>query len=105
MAQYNNGQNTPEGPMMSFLFGAVAGALAVIFLDKDMRNKVENKLYDTTKKVKDTAFDLKDQAQDQVKGALDAAQDKIEAVKGDDHETANSKGGKRARSTKSKTKA
>ncbi len=79
--EYNNSSNS----FMTFVMGAVAGAIAVMFLDKDMRAKVETKLQDAksvaeeeVEKVKTKAMRMRDDIEDKAEEKLVEAQEKIE---------------------------
>lgn len=68
-------QNETNNMLASFLLGAIAGVAAVVLLDKDMREKVEDTLSD----VKAKGEDELDRAKDQFKRIKDKGHDEIEA--------------------------
>ncbi|MCL4280593.1 MAG: YtxH domain-containing protein [Ignavibacteriaceae bacterium] len=78
MARYDNYNRDNGGSMLAFFFGAVAGALAIILLDRDLRDKVEHKLHETKDKIRDKATEITEQVEGTAHQKLREAEDMID---------------------------
>lgn len=84
----HNRYNNNEGSFLTFVVGALTGAAAVMFLDKDMRNKVENKLLEarlkgeeTVEQAKSKVEETRDKLEDKAQEKLSQTQDKLDERK------------------------